>query len=353
MPSSSRLLLLLVLSSAAVVNAQSCPPRPVIVDVLDAHGSPITNLTSANFIASHKDQPLSILSANFRTDPRVRTVVLLGDGAPARIAKSEALEFITTAPPQALISMFTFSTTVEQKFNSSGGRKPMEDWLNTNQTPSPSHKGASDLTQTLLTIVKAMEPARVGDAIYVITGNLDQLFAATGSKEVPALTPTLASELQSSGVRLFALVLEVARPGAWNDVFVVVPLDGVPRAGWSAVLPDDNVITIPHTPMGPAKLADIIRGSGGLALNWYPSEKSRSFRSSFDYDPTTQAAIRESSRAFQGAINNFYVLTVAPPEQSSAPEDWKLEVVDSRGKKLKDVTLAYPGKLLGCIAVAP
>ncbi len=212
----------------------------------------------------------------------------------------------------------------------------MEDWLNTNQTPSPSRKGSSDLTQTLLTIVKAMEPARPGDAIYVITGNLDRLFAPTGSKEAPAMTPNLASELQSSGVRLFALVLEV-----------------VPRRGWDVVLPDNNMITIPHTPMGSAGLADLIRGSGGLALNWYPSEKSRSFASSLDYDKTTQAAIRESSRGFHAAISSFYVLTVAPPEHSSVPEDWKLEVVDSQGKKLKGVTLAYPGKMGGCATAGP
>jgi len=181
-----------------------------------------------------------------------------------------------------------------------------------------------------------MEPARAGDAIYVITGNFDQLFAATGSKEVPAMAPDLASELQSSGVRLFALVLEV-----------------VPRAAWHVVLPDNNMITIPHTPMGPANLADLVRGSGGLSLNWYPSEKSRSFGSSFDYDKTTQAAIRESSRGFQDAISNFYVLTVAPLEHSPVPEDWKLEVVDSQGKKLKGVTLAYPGKIGGCAAAGP
>jgi hypothetical protein len=331
-----RLLLSLVLSLAAVVNAQSCPPRPVIVDVLDAHGSPITNLTSANFIASHKDQPLSISSASFRTDPSVRTVVLLNDVARSKIAKAAALEFISTAPPEAPISMFTFSTAIERRFNSSDGRKPMEDWLNGNQNTTPSHKGSSDLTQTLLTIVKAMEPVHVGDAIYVITGDLDPLFSATGTKEVPAIAPDLARELRSSGVRLFALVLEV-----------------VPRTAWNVVLPDDNMIKIPYTPTGSAELANLIRGSGGLALNWYPSEKSRSFASSFDYDDATKAAIRESSRGFQAAISNFYILTVAPPEHSSVPEDWKLEAVNSQGKKLKGITLAYPGKIVGCAATGP
>ena len=329
---SVRLLLSLVLSSAAVGTAQSCPPRPVIVNVLDAKGLPITNLTSANFTASHKDQRLSVSSASFRADPGVRTVVLLSD-TPGKISRAAALEFISTAPSESPISMFTFSTAIEQRFNSSGGRKPIEDWLTTNHPNEPPHKAGSDLTQTLLTIVKAMEPAHVGDAIYVITGNLDLLFAAAGSKEARAIPPELANELQSSGIRLFALVLEV-----------------VPRRGWDVVQPDNNMITIPHSPMGGAALADLMRRSGGLGLNWYPSEKSRSFAASFDYDNATQAAIRESARGFHAAISNFYVLTVDPPEHSSGPEDWKLEVVDSQGKKLKNVALAYPGKILGCLA---
>lgn len=336
MPSCMTLLLSLVLSSAGVVNARSCPPRPVIVSVLDAHGLPITNLTSANFVASHKDQPVSISSASFRADPSVRTVVLLSDIAPAKIAKAAALQFISTAPPQAPISMFTFFDSIEHRFNSSDGRKPMEDWLNANQTPGPTRKGTSDLADTLLTIVKAMEPAHLGDAIYVITGNFDRLFFPVGDKKVPAVASDLASELQSSGVRLFALVLEV-----------------VPRSGWSAVLPDNNMVTVPQTPVGSAELASLVRGSGGLGLGWYPSEKSRSFASSFDYDNATQAAIRESSRGFQEAIGNFYVLSVVPPEHSSDAEDWKLNVVDSKGKKLKDVTLAYPGKIAGCTAPGP
>lgn len=154
--------LLLPFALSSAVAGQSCPPHAVIVDVLDAHGLPIPNLTSANFIASHKDQPLSISSASFRTDPSVRTAVLLSDIAPPKIAKSAALEFISTAPPQAPISMFTFFTTIEQRFNSSEGRKPTGDWLNANQTSSPSRKGSSDLTRSLLMIVKAMEKSVVG-----------------------------------------------------------------------------------------------------------------------------------------------------------------------------------------------
>jgi hypothetical protein len=233
--------------------------------------------------------------------------------------------------------MFTFFTTIDRRFNSSDGRKAMEDWLNDNaRTPeTPRKPGGSDLTQTLLTIVKAMKPAHVGDTIYLITDNLDPLFFPKDSKQVPAAAADLANELQSSGIRLFVLVLEI-----------------VPRTAWNVVQPDYNMITTPHTPTGTPELAELVRQSGGLALDWYPASKSRSFAASFDYDSPTQAAVRESSRGFQAAISNFYVLTVAQPGNSTASEDWKLEVVDSLGKKMKGVTMGYPSKIRGCAVTA-
>lgn len=329
------LLVLLVALSSLAVHAQSCPPRPVIVGVLDAKGSPITKLTIENFKASHKGQPLSISSVSSRAEPSVRTVVLLSEKASGKIAQSAALEFISTAPPQALVSMFTFSATIERKFNSSGGRKPMEDWLNADRT-DVSRKGLSNLSQSLLMIVKAMEPAHVGDAIYVITSNADRLFFENLTKEESATVAQLETELNSSGVRVFTLILEA-----------------IPSLRWDVILPDDNRITTPHSPTGTAAFAELIRVSGGLGLDWYPGSKSVSFGPSFDYDNAMRAAIRESARGFQAVIDNFYVVTVTPPERSSVPEEWKLEAVDSQGKKLKGATLAYPSKIPGCSAAVP
>lgn len=230
--------------------------------------------------------------------------------------------------------MFTFFTSIEQRFDSSAGRQPMVDWLKSSLGPNqPAHKGFSDLAQTLLTIAKAMQPAHPGDAIYVITGNMDRLFLEPRSKEVSAVLPQLASELQSSGIRLFVFFLEM-----------------VPRRGWDVIQPDNNMSTIPLSPPeGRAALADLIKGSGGLFLNWYPGTRSVSFGPSYVYNEGTQAAIRELSRGFQTAISNFYVLSVSPAERSPELRDWSLDVVDSQGKKLKNIALAYPARIAGCI----
>jgi len=337
---SLKLLVSLLLSSVAVATAQSCPPRYVIVNVLDAQGMPISDLTAMNFKASSQGKSLRIPSASFRTDPGVRTVVLLkakgyGEAGAGRVATAAAAEFISSAAPQAPVSMFAFSSAIEHSFNSSGGRQPMQDWLNSPETAGlTSHKGGSDLHQTLLTILNAMKPAHPGDAIYVITNDLDRLMGLAQETGGPPITSDIAAELQSSGVRLFALKLEVLR-----------------RRRWAVILPGDNMMAVPRPPMGSEALADLVRSSGGLGLEWYPSSKSVSFAASYDFDSITQAAIRKSARAFQAAISNFYILTVDPPEGSSALGDWKLEIVDPQGRKRKDVVLAYPGKIGACTAL--
>jgi len=324
------LLISLVFSYAVAVGAQSCPPRPVIVDVLDEHGLPVTNLTTPNFKTSHDGRPLNVSSASFRADPTVRTVILLGDEVLGKIGNSAVLQFLSTASPQAPISLFTFFTSIEQKFNSSAGRQPMVNWLN-EPANQPSRKGFSDLAPVLLTIIKAMQPAHPGDAIYVIAGNIDHLFLEPRTKEVSAELPDLARELQTSGIRLFVFVLEK-----------------LPRRAWDVIQPDNNMLTIPQTPKGTAAVWDLVKASGGLVLDWYPGTRSVSFGPSYQFDAPTQAAIRESARGFQNAINNFYVLSLDPAGPSSALEDWNLEVVDLQGKKLKGTTVSYPAKIPAC-----
>src|SRR5579863_1852869 len=105
-----------VFLSIRIANAQACQPNYVIVSVLDAHGVPITNLTTANFRAAYKGQPLKITSASFRQDRTVRIVVLLdknrskaGEGAERfnkwKIARSAASEFISATPTEARVSL--------------------------------------------------------------------------------------------------------------------------------------------------------------------------------------------------------------------------------------------------------
>jgi hypothetical protein len=325
-------LLFLLSLSIPIANAQVCQQDYVNVNALDAHGVPITDLTAANFRALYRGQPAKILSASFREDPTVRTVILLstslfmaGSGPQGsnkwKIARSAASEFISAAPPQAPVSLVTFSDGfIRQAFQSSGGRQPMVAWLNSPATL----KGLPAITKTLSEILKAMEPTHPGDAIYLITDDHKFDPAASFSR--------VAGELQSSGVRLFAFLL--------NDVG---GLDLYTSAEGNRLSP------VLQRHMGSGDVSDLVQNSGGLGFAWSPGFRSVSFSAKgFDYNENTLAAIRTIDHGIEAAIDNFYILAVSPPGDPAATDEWKVEVVDAEGKKRNDVTLAYPGKLAGC-----
>ena len=179
-----------------------------------------------------------------------------------------------------------------------------------------------------------MGAIRPGDSIFIVTDGYDYTKSSEATRA--------ASELQSNGIRLFAFLL--------NDL--VNANDRLPPTAGLVV---DYNRSVPPPPILPQQLADVVRTSGGMGLTWYPggSRGESSSIQGYDYDSATQQAIRTAARAIAQAITTFYILTVGPPTGARGLEDWKLEVVDGRGKQRKDVTLAYPSKISVCNAVAP
>src|SRR5258708_18027987 len=139
-----RLLPVWLLISSVVVDAETaddCGERRAIVNVLDAHGLPIKNLTKDDFKASDRGKPLNIVWSQHRDDPGVRITVLLdvsssmngsGDGVSNkwRIARTAALEFVSSAATQARVSLMPFASGAGQKFQTLSDRHSIETLLN-------------------------------------------------------------------------------------------------------------------------------------------------------------------------------------------------------------------------------
>jgi len=207
----------------------------------------------------------------------------------------------------------------------------MEDWLNSAELAGTSSlKGKAAIYRALSETIQDMGAIQPGDSIYIVTDGYDYTQASEASRA--------ASELQSNGIRLFAFLL--------NDL--VNANNGLPPTGGLPVNPSGGGVQPP--PIIPQQLADVVRASGGMGLIWYPGgRRSNSWSiQGYDYDNTTREAIRTAARTIAQAITTFYILTVSPPAGSHGLGDWKLEVVDTQGKKRKDVILAYPSKLSGC-----
>jgi hypothetical protein len=335
--------LLPLVATAIFANAQTCAPQAVIVDVLNARGLPVPDLPVSSFKASSRGKPVSVLSASLRSDPSTRVHVLLdmggsmgGLGAQGidkwKIAREAAAAFLNLAPPQAEISLSTFSATIARTFQSSDGRKAMQDWIESPESMRASElKGKAAIHQVIIETAKAMEPVHPGDSIFVITDGVnDRNFSMAAS---------VSDELAARGIRLFEFMLDDSRRAD----------NGIAAGGVSASAPVPN----PDA----KELSEVVRGSGGLGYTLLPGGRKigQSFGASYDYDERTRQNVRTSVSEIEIAISNFYILTAGQPNNAHGNDarglvDFQLEVVDAQGKKRKDVNLTYPARIPGCQA---
>ena len=313
------LLLLLIsfpLASSQVQTTTECKERTVLVNALDAHGVPIENLVGHDFKVSYHGRPVPVVWSQHRKYPGGRIVVLLdtsgsmkgdfeGGSAKWKIAHTAAIEFISSANSQAQVSLMGFASEINTRFDSFGGRQPIEDWLNRPAMREGKEvKGRTALYQTILETLKNLGPTNPGDAIYVITDGGDNAHKETISQVERSL----------QGVRLFAFLLNS-------------PLTEEEKSGTK-------------------DLYELTLKSGGFLVSISPGVGG------YGLGDHTIASIRTSTRMLQAQMASFYVLGIQPPDNISKADHWKVDVVDIRGRSRKDITVAYPQTLApsGCIA---
>lgn len=315
------LLLFLLAAPLAVSQVQTiaaCNEHTVIVNALDAHGFPIENLARENFKVTYRGRPVPVLWSQHRQYPGGRIVVLLdtsgsmngdfeGGTAKWRIANAAAREFVSSAPPQAQVSLFGFATEIGKRFDAVGGREPMEDWLDRSiERDGKELKGRTALSQTILEALRSFGSTNPGDAIYVITDGGDN-----GSKE-------RLSQIEGAlrGVRLFTFLL--------NGSFKTE-----------------------EERSGTEDLYEQTRKSGGFLVSITPGAGG------YQFGDRTVASIRASTRMLQQQMATFYVLGIEMPDNISKGSHLKVSLVDERGRSRKDVTVTYPQSLVPDICPNP
>lgn len=314
----------LVLFSVAAQgqNSANCHRHTLIVGALDTAGLPIKGVAAASFKATYRGRPVHILSSEFVERPTARIVVLLDTSGSMRdsrldsdrnkwkSARTAATELVSSAPPRMQIAVFTFANKAEKRFELASEHKVIEEWLRAPSTQDISKlKGKTALYNAILEALKELEPAQLGDAIYVITDGGENASAESKSR--------IGLALQASGVRLFVFLLNGP---------TLNPAEDADRLD----------------------VHDLALGSGGFGTNVGPYSITARMHGSYDYDDNVVARIRAWTQVLEAEIGNFYVLQVETPETSSKAGKWTLEVVDAQGRKRKDVTVVYPQPLAGC-----
>lgn len=315
---------LLISISANSSPGQTCS-QTVIANALGTNGLPIKSLETGDFKAVHRGKPLAVLASGFRSDPSVRITILLDTSASMafdggresikwKIARDAVIDFVSSAPAQARVSLLTFSSKIVRRFDSADGRAPIENWLQSGDVRRASEvKGMTALYATISEALAGLKPAYPGDAIYVVTDG--------GDTEGKESVSNVIRELQDTGVRLFALLL--------ND-----SLGNHPSA---------------------RDLYNLAKASGGLTFVVNPFTAGTGwagsgFHDQYEYNEEKARAVEADARWALAAITHFYVLVVNGVEGLSRPDDWELGLDGPYADRRKEITLTYPNKLGGCIA---
>ena len=249
----------------------------------------------------------------------------LEDGtAKWKIARSAALDFVSSTPPQTSVSVTAFSTSVDQRFDASE-RQSVKNWLDSiDVREGKVLQGQTNLSDSIRAAVKAFGQSQPGDAVYVITDGTEKV-SAEKIRQLETL-------LENSRVRLFAFVINTLekREDRWDaaDLYELTR-----KSGGFLVSINPPTLRVVGLPLDTNPLRSSV-GMPSPATGLVSGYKERALES-----------VQASTHMLQTQISSYYVLSIQFPKSSTRLEDWKLEVVGADGLKRKDVNVAYPNRL--------
>ena len=298
---------------AQVCSAEAPLRRTLAVNVLDAQGNLVRGLTAADFRASFRGQPVKILSFDRTTGSR-RIVILLdisgsmtGSQRKMKLGLTAAEDAAVYSSAETRLALLIFAEKVVDKVDFSEGRSTVAAKLaaiKAGKEPPYDVKGGTALIDTLVEATKMLSPGKSGDAVYVITDGGDSA-SRTRYRD-------MEGGLLVAGVRFYAFAL-----------YDPIAQRSMPEYLW-----------------GPNWLLDSARNTGGAFVGVGDIPRS---------DDELQALGAVTRRVYE-QMAEFYRFEVELPVGVDKARGWKLEVVDAKGKRRKDVEVVYPRKLAPCAA---
>ncbi len=267
-------------------------------------GKPPNGVVAGGFTAVLNGDPVRVTSVARYKGPRRVVIVLdtsrsMTDKIHYELALARSL--IASAPPEDAFAILSFSRAIQQQVGFQQGREAVlmriDSLSQTNWTRDKS-RGETVLLDALMAALDMLRPARIGDAIYVISDGEDNA-SRTSQTEV-------TKRMESEQVRCF----------------------------WAATIESKMTTTIlsPSVSNGPDLLRTLAKQSGGAYVEIY------------------SAASLAAARPLAWAIENFFEVQLALPAAVHKMARLRIQALDSSGTQLEHIELAYPQHLAPCKA---
>jgi Mg-chelatase subunit ChlD len=292
--------------------------RSIAVNVFDARGDAIRDLTMESFRVHLNGNPVAVLDAQYSVAAR-RIVVLLDISGSMRgeystgkwtIAREAVGDLLAQTPPDVPIAMLTFAGEVKNTFDFSHNRTDIARWLEgvPKRGPTLKYPAKTALFDAILEGLRLLGTVRSGDAIYAITDG--------GENASHASRPQTRAALLQSTVRMFAFLLA-----------------------------ESSVVF--HERESKESFLEMVDDSGGVcfAIAGRHRPDAASWSEDFVYDKDAREKIKSSTHDVNVQISEFWTLQLAAPA-SDREDKIKLMVLGPNGKIRKDVKLTYPRVLL-------
>lgn len=309
-----------LLAFASLAQETPCLQRTLPVTVLDSHGFRMQGLTTADFQAKYRGQPVKILSNHHDSRPH-RVVILLDTSGSMRgevagrewkMASRVAAHIGQSNLKNTSFALVVFSDSVREqidfsKDNSAVANRLLDIWSDTSYAQK-SVRGQTALLDAILSALRLLGDSRYSESVYVISD--------AGDNVSRSHLENVRKALASGGVRLHVTLLAPETP------FSVIP----PQY-------EDNA----------KDLTDLATESGGLVLGPLGLD-----RSGYDVpEPQRRAIANQLSLMYLGMTDND-VIEIELPQSADKWRKWSLELSPATKKLYKDLLIVYPQQLSPC-----
>ncbi len=311
------------LSLAPVLLAQesNCQRRIIPVSVADQNGSPVRDLTAADFQAEFRGKPAQILL--FTPDTRQRRVAILLDASGSMkgptgegmwdLARALASHIAETRMRNTSVALLIFGDNVYEQHDFSQSAEIIADRLR-GIASNPSYvkkevRGRTALLDTIMVALRLLAPPRSDDVIYAITDGGDNSSHVGWDR--------VKRELLSSGVRFNASIVNTGSEHG----------------------------PTPEELKGPSDLRTLASATGGFAFEPIPQSPLGPVR---QLDEKGRKAVGDVLVSLYRLMLENYLLEVELPAPVDKWRGWKLEISKEKRRQLKNAAVAYPHELGPC-----